>query len=77
MVLSSRHTSRPIPEASLAQLFREAVEPRGDQVAVVSGIKPGEEVVTSGVFKLRPGAAVQVNNTITPSNEANPRPEDS
>ena len=37
MVLSSRHTSRPIPEASLAQLFREAVEPRGDQVAVVDG----------------------------------------
>ena len=32
---------------------------RGDQVAVLTGLKPGEEVVTSGVFKLRPGAAVQ------------------
>ncbi len=50
---------------------------RGDQVAVVSGIKPGEEVVTSGVFKLRPGAAVQVNNEIQPSNSAAPTPEDS
>lgn len=50
---------------------------RGDQVAVVSGIKPGEEVVTSGVFKLRPGAAVQVNNAIQPSNSAAPTPEDS
>jgi len=50
---------------------------RGDQVAVVSGVKPGEEVVTSGVFKLRPGAAVQVNNTIQPGNNPAPRPEDS
>ena len=50
---------------------------RGDQVAVVSGLKPGEEVVSSGVFKLRPGAAVQVNNKIKPSNSPEPRPEDS
>jgi membrane fusion protein (multidrug efflux system) len=50
---------------------------RGDQVAVVSGLKPGEEVVTSGVFKLRSGAAVLVNNQIQPANSATPRPEDS
>jgi membrane fusion protein (multidrug efflux system) len=50
---------------------------RGDQVAVVSGIRAGEEVVTSGVFKLRNGAAVRVNNTIQPGNNPAPRPEDS
>jgi membrane fusion protein, multidrug efflux system len=50
---------------------------RGDQVAVVSGVKPGEEVVTSGVFKLRNGAAVQVNNKVQPSNSRAPKPEDS
>jgi membrane fusion protein (multidrug efflux system) len=50
---------------------------RGDQVAVVSGVKPGEEVVTSGVFKLRNGAAVLVNNKIQPGNSSTPRPEDS
>jgi membrane fusion protein (multidrug efflux system) len=50
---------------------------RGDQVAVVSGVKPGEEVVTSGVFKLRNGAAVQVNNTTQPGNNPAPKPEDS
>lgn len=50
---------------------------RGDQVAVLSGVKAGEEVVTSGVFKLRPGAAVQVNNTVQPSNKLAPEPEDS
>jgi membrane fusion protein (multidrug efflux system) len=46
-------------------------------VAVLSGIKPGEQVVTSGVFKLRNGAAVLVNNTVQPGNEAAPKPENS
>ncbi len=50
---------------------------RGDQVAVVSGLKPGEEVATSGVFKLRNGAAVQINNKIQPASGSTPRPEDS
>jgi membrane fusion protein (multidrug efflux system) len=50
---------------------------RGDQVAVLSGVKPGEEIVTSGVFKLRPGAAVSVNNDVQPANSAEPSPEDS
>ena len=50
---------------------------RGDQVAVLSGLEPGEEVVTSGVFKLRNGAAVQINNEVQPSNSRAPKPEDS
>jgi membrane fusion protein (multidrug efflux system) len=50
---------------------------RGDQVAVVHGLKAGEEIVTSGVFKLRPGAAVFVNNDVQPDNNAAPEPEDS
>jgi membrane fusion protein (multidrug efflux system) len=50
---------------------------RGDQVAVVSGLNPGDEVVTSGVFKLRNGAPVQVNNKVQPSNNPKPKPEDS
>jgi membrane fusion protein (multidrug efflux system) len=50
---------------------------RGDQVAVFTGVKPGEEVVTSGVFKLRPGAAVTVNNSVQPANSSAPKPEDS
>ena len=49
---------------------------RGDQVAVLSGIDPGEEVVTSGVFKLRNGVAIQVNNTVQPANSPAPKPED-
>jgi membrane fusion protein (multidrug efflux system) len=50
---------------------------RGDQIAVLSGVTPGEEVVTSGVFKLRNGAAVKVNNKVQPSNSPSPTPEDS
>ena len=50
---------------------------RGDQVGVVSGINPGDEVVSSGVFKLRNGAPVQVNNAVKPSNSINPNPQDS
>jgi membrane fusion protein (multidrug efflux system) len=49
---------------------------RGDQVAVLSGLGPGEEVVTSGVFKLRPGTAVHVNNDVQPGNNPAPKPED-
>jgi membrane fusion protein (multidrug efflux system) len=49
---------------------------RGDQIAVVSGLNAGEEVVTSGVFKLRNGVAVQVNNKVQPANSAAPKPED-
>jgi membrane fusion protein, multidrug efflux system len=49
---------------------------RGDQVAVISGLKAGEEVVSSGTFKLRNGTAVLVNNNIRPSNEKAPKPED-
>jgi len=50
---------------------------RGDQVAVLTGLKPGEEVVTSGVFKLRNGGSVVVNNRILPGNDPAPKPEDS
>jgi membrane fusion protein, multidrug efflux system len=51
-------------------------ESRGDRVAILSGVNAGEEVVTSGVFKLRPGVHVQVNNSIQPENSEAPKPED-
>jgi len=49
---------------------------RGDQVSIISGVKDGDEVVTSGVFKLRANAAVKINNSVQPGNEANPKPPD-
>jgi membrane fusion protein (multidrug efflux system) len=59
------------------QQFVKLEGSRGDQVAVISGVNPGDEVVSSGVFKLRNGAAVQVNNQVTPPNNPKPKPEDS
>jgi membrane fusion protein, multidrug efflux system len=50
---------------------------RGDQVAVISGVNPGDEVVSSGVFKLRNGVPVQVNNSVQPENNPAPMPQDS
>jgi membrane fusion protein (multidrug efflux system) len=47
---------------------------RGDLVAVEEGVKPGEQVVTAGVFKLRNGAPVQVNNTVQPTASSTPNP---
>ena len=49
---------------------------RGDQIAVLSGIKTGEEIVTSGVFKLRNGAPIQINNNVQPGNSKTPTTED-
>jgi len=59
------------------QQFVKVEGSRGDQVAVVSGVNPGDEVVSSGVFKLRNGAPVQVNNKVQPQNNPAPKPEDS
>ena len=59
------------------QQFVKLGRSQGDQVAVIDGVQPGQEVVTSGVFKLRPGAAVQVNNKTQPGNSPAPKPEDS
>ena len=65
------------PYRGVRQQFVKLGGARGDQVAVVSGLAAGDEVVTSGAFKLRNGAAVQVNNTVRPANNPAPEPEDS
>lgn len=59
------------------QQFVKLGDSQGDRVAVLEGVSAGQEVVTSGVFKLRSGAAVLVNNAVQPSNESAPKPEDS
>ena len=65
------------PYRGVEQRFVQLGPRRGDQVSVVSGLKPGEEVVTSGGFKLRTGAAVLIDNKLAPSNNPAPKPEDS
>jgi len=58
------------------QRFVKTGRERGDQVAVLSGLKVGDEVVSTGAFKLRPGAAVEVDNKVLPGNDPAPKLED-
>ena len=48
---------------------------RGDLIAVTKGLKPGEQIVTSGLLKLRNDAEVTINNKVQPTAEARPAPE--
>lgn len=50
---------------------------RGDLVALLDGVKPGEEIVTAGQGKLRPGAAVKVDNSVVPASSPAPKPAES
>jgi membrane fusion protein (multidrug efflux system) len=59
------------------QQFVKLGTSRGDLVAVLDGVKPGQEVATAGVFKLRSGAAVTVDNSIQPGESQEPKPSDS
>jgi membrane fusion protein (multidrug efflux system) len=65
------------PAKVVSQQFVKLGQNRGDQIRILSGLSPGDEVVTSGVFKLRPGAEVQINNSVQPSSEAAPKPPNS
>jgi membrane fusion protein, multidrug efflux system len=56
------------------QQFVKLGATRGDLVAITEGVKAGEVVVSSGVFKLRNGVPVQVNNVVQPSSSSNPQP---
>jgi membrane fusion protein (multidrug efflux system) len=49
-------------------------EAHGDFVSVVKGLKEGESVVTSGVFKLRPKMVVVVDNSLAPEAKLSPKP---
>lgn len=61
---------------TVRQQFIRIGETRGDFVGVTTGLKPGEKVVSAGVFKLRNGMAVQIKEDVAPKPEENPRPAD-
>jgi membrane fusion protein (multidrug efflux system) len=62
------------PRSTVQQRFVKLGPTRGDQIAVDSGLKPGEIVVTAGQIKLRNGTTVSVNNEVGPGNDINPNP---
>jgi membrane fusion protein (multidrug efflux system) len=55
--------------------FVQTGDTRGDQVAILSGISIGEQVVTAGQIKLRNGTRIVIDNTVAVSNQPNPMPE--
>lgn len=57
------------------QKFVTLGQRKGDQIAILKGLEIGEQVVSSGVFKLRGGAAIILNNSIQPGNDPKPNPE--
>jgi membrane fusion protein (multidrug efflux system) len=59
----------------LRQQFIRLGEKRGDFVAVTSGLKSGDSVVSTGAFKLRSGQAVVVDNRLAPTFSLEPKPE--
>ncbi len=66
-----------VPGLSLRQQFVRLGQSRGDFVQVLDGLKEGDQIVTSGAFKLRAGMAVKIDNTLAPKLELNPKPSNS
>jgi membrane fusion protein (multidrug efflux system) len=64
------------PELILRQQFVVLGESRGDFIEVIKGLKPGEKVVTTGVFKLRGGMKVIIDNSLSPEFNIKPSPKD-
>jgi membrane fusion protein (multidrug efflux system) len=61
---------------TIRQQFVRVGETRGDFVSITTGLKPGETVVGTGVFKLRNGMAVTINNDLAPKPQISPTPAD-
>lgn len=69
----SEKTGEPVK--TVRQQFARLGEKQGDFVSVVSGVKENESVVSTGVFKLRNGQDVVVDNALSPEFKLRPRPE--
>ncbi len=71
------NTNSISPGLIVRQQFIRTGRTHGDFLSVESGLKPGERVVSSGIFKLRNGMSVVENNDLTPKASEKPRPTDS
>ncbi|PYK29973.1 MAG: efflux transporter periplasmic adaptor subunit [Verrucomicrobia bacterium] len=62
---------------AIRQQFVRIGEARGDFISITEGLKAGETIVSTGVFKLRNGMSVTINNELAPKPQLNPKPVDS
>lgn len=73
---SERKDDQGRPLMVAQQGFVKPGPTRGDQVAILEGIEPGAQVVTSGQGKLKNGMPVRVDNRVQPANSADPKPQE-
>jgi membrane fusion protein (multidrug efflux system) len=66
------HAGKPALIAN--QTFVQVGDTRGDQVAILKGVSPGDRVVTAGQLKLHNGSTVTVNNAVSVPDDASPNP---
>jgi membrane fusion protein (multidrug efflux system) len=69
-------SATPADQLVVQQTFVTTGPTRGDQVAIVKGLSEGDEVVTSGQVKLKSGSPIAVDNSVQPSNNPNPTPQE-
>jgi membrane fusion protein (multidrug efflux system) len=76
--LKENAPAAPQAEAGLEveQVFVTTGDTRGDQVAITSGLKEGQMVVTSGQIKLQNGSHIVIDNAVQPANSPNPTPQE-
>ena len=77
VITDGKNAKTGAAEKTIRQQFIRVGTARGDFVTVVAGLKPGEWVVTTGIFKLRPGMSVIVDNALAPKAELSPKPANS
>lgn len=73
LVESGSPTKNGRTEAVARQTFVRTGPTRGDQVAVIEGVKDGDVVVTAGQMKLHNGSPVAIDNHVKPPDDRNPK----
>lgn len=69
--------SEPSGAPIARQRFITSGPRRGDFIALLKGVKTGEQVVIAGQLKLRPGVGVKIDNSVLPATSATPKPNES
>ncbi len=76
LVIDDGRDAEGKPRLKARQTFVTLGARRGDQVAVLKGLDPGQTVVTSGLMKLKNDTPLVINNSVQPSNNPNPTPQE-
>ena len=75
IIIEEKKNEKDEPAGKIArQQFVRLGEKRGDFIAVTSGLSAGEILVSTGVFKLRNGQGVVVDNKLAPDFKLSPQP---